>query len=149
MKGMLCFASFHVTVHFFGGKTVIEIVRCGGGTTERFLSGYLPQDIDCSIFNSRIELKSTRLTSVWVTSIHCIDSRWVTPYWLWFPFFHQHAAIDEMQKKKTRKTTVDELWFEALLPNVNAEKHVWWESPGWVMPHLLKNIFWPLTLSEH
>lgn len=42
---------------------------------------------DCSIFDLRIEPKTTRLTSVWVISIHSIDSRWVTPYLLWFFFF--------------------------------------------------------------
>ncbi len=53
-------------------------------------------DTDCSIFDLRIALKSTWLTSVWVMSIHCFDSRWVTPYLL--RIFFQHAAIDQMWK---------------------------------------------------
>lgn len=70
MKEMLCFVSFHFNVHFSGNRKKLKYGGDNWDTT----------DINCSIFDLRIELKCTWLTSVWLTSIHCIDSRWVTPY---------------------------------------------------------------------
>ena len=110
------------------GKTVTDILK-------EQLKGF-SQDIYHSIYGSifdlGIELKRTWLTSVWVTSIHCIESRWVTPF--------QLVAIDKMWKLSLEILQGGNIVLCKDIVLWVTEKSVYWEITDWVMwlLHLLK-----------
>lgn len=130
-RGVVCFASFHVGVHFSGNRKNCE--RNTEGTTGRFTHA-----TDTWLFyfyEPRIEQKSRRLTTGWVTSLHCIDSGWVAPYLLLFLFFlFLDVAVDKMCENVSVqswgcsvKTVMWADLVDVYRPSASRECYIYWQ----------------------